>query len=395
MTSSKLDIHELDKRLGRLVDQTNSSNMSQEQKKRIERFILEARMGKNSKKRVGNARLCANLSSFLRLNEYFKKDFNKLTEQEVEKFQRDLDRDKIKRKNGNLYKSSTKDELIRGLKRYTKWSMSEEDYKKKVMWIKQYEEVAEVPAINKKDAEKLANAATNLRDKALIIFLFDSGCRIEEALNLKIKQIEKRTKENKDDFYIVDIKVSKTLPRKISVPIATPFLTKWLAEHPAITDKEAYLFPVKYDAVRMMLSRLSKESICVHVTPHILRHSSASFYCKKINNPYKFCYRYGWTIGSNMAKRYIDRNLLGEEAQEELDNLIQGDRTKELENQMEKLRKEMNDLRNLIKFRPSDKELVDKELIEELKEKVMNMSEKEYEKEIIKSLMALKSQADS
>ena len=72
-----------------------------------------------------------------------------------------------------------------------------------------------------------------------------------------------------------------------------------------------------------------------------MRHSSASLYCKKIDNPYKFCYRYGWKFGSHEANRYIDRNLLGEDEQEKLQNVIEQDRMQDLEQELNTRNKQM------------------------------------------------------
>ncbi len=43
-----------------------------------------------------------------------------------------------------------------------------------------------------------------------------------------------------------------------------------------------------------------------------------------------------------MAKKYIDREVMGEEAQEELENIIKSNRTAELEGEVEKLKKIVN-----------------------------------------------------
>jgi integrase len=336
----KLDIHNVQENFDYYMKRLDKSKMSVHQIKQIKRFVTEAQIGKNSTTRVGKHRLVANLASFFRLHEYFKKDFDKLTDKEVEKFYQDIEANRIKKKNGDPYKNGSKDELIRNLKRYLKWALDTNVYQKKAGWLKEYEDVPELPAITMKEAEKLAKGMKFLRDRALTMFLADSGCRIEEALNLKISQIEKKTKDDGDEFYIVDVKVSKTLPRRISVPIASAILTEWLAEHPAILDKEAYLFPVTYDGYRKTLRQTGKKILGRVITPHLLRHSSATHYCKVINNPYKFCYRYGWTMGSRMSRRYIDRTLLGEEAQEELDNLVKSNKVEELTKEFDKYKNE-------------------------------------------------------
>lgn len=345
----KLDIHNSQETFDYYYNRLDNSSMSLRQVNQIKKFVLEAQIGKNSKKKVGTHRLIANLQSFFKLHDYFKKDFDKLTEKDIIKFYQDLEADRIKKKNGMAYKSSSKDELIRNLKRYLKCVWKEDVYNKKAKWLKEYDELPEVPAISMSQVEDLANGMKFLRDKTLTLFLGDSGCRIEEALNLKISDIEKKEKGDGEEFYIVNVRISKTLPRKISVPIASKVLTEWLSEHPAITDKVAYLFPVSYDGYRKVLRETSKKVLQQVITPHQLRHSSASHYCKVINNPYKFCYRYGWHFNSKMARRYIDRSQLEEDAQEQLDNLIKNNKVGELEGNVELLKEQTDLLKKQIK----------------------------------------------
>jgi len=343
----KLDIHNSQKNFDYYYSRLDNCSMSRRQVNQIKKFVLEAQIGKNSKKKVGTHRLIANLQSFFKLHGYFKKDFDKITEKEIVKFYQDLEADRIKQKSGKPYKNSSKDELIRNLKRYLKCVWKEDVYNKKARWLKEYDEIPEIPALSMKDCEKLSEGMKFLRDQTITIFLADSGCRIEETLNLKISDISKKEKTDEkgnptgEEFYIVNIRISKTLPRKISIPIASKTLTLWLSEHPSILDKDAYLFPCTYDGYRKVLRDNSKRILQKVVTPHLLRHSSASHYCKIINNPYKFCYRYGWHFNSKMARRYIDRSQLEEDAQEQLDNLIKGNKVEELEKEMKKQREEL------------------------------------------------------
>ncbi len=335
----KLDIHNTASVLETTLRSFNADEkISKKQKEDILRFIELCKIGKLGKK-TGNHKLISYISNLRKLYHHFKKELDALTEAELEKFYNDLQTDKIKRNDGKPYKPSSKNEMIKPLKKYLRWKLNDEiKYKKLIGWMKEEKQIPEIPAISIEDLEKLSKAAENPRDQALIMFLGDSGCRIEEALNLKINQIEKKKKEKgKGYYYLVDVKISKTLPRRISVPLATKYVTNWLKVHPDRTNLEAYLFPITYDGARMMVKRLSKKVIGRQITPHILRHSSASYYCKKINNPFLFVYRYGWAINSNHARRYIDRNLLGEEEQEKLTNVIDNDKMQEMEERLKSL----------------------------------------------------------
>jgi len=97
---------------------------------------------------------------------------------------------------------------------------------------------------------------------------------------------------------------------------------RWLEEHPQrptirpggtieTQDVAAPLFPVTDNAVRLMVRRLGQEALGKRVYPHLLRHTSATYWSNKL--PYfKFCKRFGWTMTSNMPQRYIDREGVDE-----------------------------------------------------------------------------------
>lgn len=344
----RLDIHDSKTDFDYYYSRIDSSKMSEEQKTKIKRFIKEAQIGKNSKKNVGNRRLIANLQSFFRLYQYFKKDFDKLNEAELEKFYSDLKDDKIRKINGGVYKSSSKTELLKNLKRYLKWVWDDEEkYSSHARWMREEDKIPDIPAIKLEQINTVINSMSYLRDKVLTILAFDSGCRIEELLNLRIKDIVANEKKDGEKYYTINILEGKTkeAKRNISIPIATPLMTQWLSEHPAINDKEAFLFDITYDAYRKVLRMNGKKAINQVITPHQLRHSSATHYCNIINNDRMFCYRYGWAFGSKMARRYIDRSKLGDEAQEELDNIIKESKIEDMKRELEEVNKALKNER--------------------------------------------------
>lgn len=362
MDDKRVDIHDSSQIFTDYYARIDSESISEAQKANLKKFIHQLQIGKGSKK-VGTRRLISYLQTLFRLIPYFKKDFDKLTEKECEKFYVDLEHDRIRQKNGKPYKSASKDELIRGLKRYLKWSWKKEpeEYKQKAGWMKEAETVPEIAAISLEDVKRLINAKINSKSvnpqikgegieialsplyRTLIFFLFDSGCRIEEALNLRIQDIELKTKTDGDQYYIVNVDGTKTklAKRKITVPLSTDILTEWLKEHPSIVDKTALLFPVKYDAFRKMLRIYAKVILGFGITPHQLRHSSATYYSTKNKLSYaSFCFRFGWDLNSDIPKRYIDRHKM-DDAFEELDNVIQQDRVKDLKDELEDMKEQL------------------------------------------------------
>jgi len=137
------------------------------------------------------------------------------------------------------------------------------------------------------------------------MFLFDSGARVEELLNIKICDLS-----FKDNVYKVRIVHSKTKPRTIHLPICSKYISSYLKEFKYQPDE--YLFPISYLTLRQMINRAGKNILNKNLTPHILRHSSATYYAHHLKH-FQLCYRYGWTMSSNMPDRYLDREGMLEE----------------------------------------------------------------------------------
>lgn len=323
------------------------------EKKRFKQFFDDAAIGRTGKK-VKSHRLNAYATHLRYLCHYFKKDFKKITEKDIIRFYKDLENNKIKRHDGENYTDASKNEWIKALKKYMRWLLNDEiKFKRLISWVKEYKGYKEMEALSLEEVEKLAKGVRP-RDACLIMFLFDSGARIEECLNVKIRDIEKIHREEEEFtdknrnrkvsryYYKIHIRISKTLPRTISIPLCTDYIDEWLKLHSDKGNREAYLFPISYDAVRMMLRKSSERILHKHVHAHLLRHSSATYYARILNNPFKVDYRYGWEIGSGISRRYIDRNGL---AEEETVEAIEKDEIKRITKENNKLNDEIEKLR--------------------------------------------------
>ncbi|MDX9857590.1 MAG: hypothetical protein RBT76_07365 [candidate division Zixibacteria bacterium] len=138
------------------------------------------------------------------------------------------------------------------------------------------------------------------------------------------------------------IEYSKTKPRTISLPLSTKYLKTWLDEHPAKGKPEAQLFPLRYDNMRMIVHRVGRRVLGKQVAPHLLRHSSATYYANRLSNRFKLCYRYGWAMSSKQVDRYIDRAGIMEE---ETAQTIHEDERSKRSRESESLREEVVMLR--------------------------------------------------
>lgn len=163
----------------------------------------------------------------------------------------------------------------------------------------------------KEDIKEMIEVCRNSRDKAILMTLFDGGFRVGEFLNIQVGDLEEKPRG------ISVIVHGKTGSRQVLLPLAEPYLSKWLDDHPD-ADDDAYLWvnvgnrnfgePMKYDALRRKLKRLKdRAELSCKVNPHAFRKASATFYAHHLNEV-QMCDRYGWVYGSDMPGIYIKQS---------------------------------------------------------------------------------------
>jgi hypothetical protein len=103
----------------------------------------------------------------------------------------------------------------------------------------------------------------------------------------------------------INIRYSKTFARNIPLPLCNSYLNAWLSKYPQRNDPEAQLFPIRYKSLVRKIRMLAEKVLKKRVTPHTLRHSSATYWAPKMNR-YQLCAKYGWAFSSNMPDRYIE-----------------------------------------------------------------------------------------
>jgi len=339
------DIHNSSKGVKKYLEMIKGLDMSKKQKQDIKRFVKELRLGKIGKK-VGDRRIKSYLQFLVKLHRYFEKDLDKITEKQAEKFYQDLEEDKIRKQNGEPYAVSSKGEWIRTLKRFLGWKWGKETrkYKNRLSWMKKDKKKSEKNAINLDKAEKIVKKSNKIRNKALFMFLFDSGARIEEALNIRFSDL-KTNEKGKEKYYMVHIRgqKTKTSDRTIAIPLCSKYLNKWFKK--LKPNEDTFIFPLKYDNVRRIIRKMSKKVLKFSLKPHELRHSSATHYIQHggfgAKNIGGFYYRYGWKFGSKEALRYIKQYMYGGELGQNkvVKNIVSG-KIEKLEEEIDKLKKQ-------------------------------------------------------
>jgi integrase/recombinase XerD len=226
----------------------------------------------------------------------------------------------------------TKHDYKVSLKRYFQWLKKCErgTYPPEVSWIKtglsggggSMSRIKKLPEelLTPEEVEKIAQAATNPRDKAFVQVLYESGCRIGELLSLSIKHT------SVDEYGCILIVKGKTGMRRVRIISSAPSLTQWLENHPQRDNPEAPLWiglwtknmgqKLDYSAVRVQLKKLAlKAGIKKSIHPHLFRHSRASFLANVMTESQMKEF-FGWTQSSDMAATYV--HLSGRD----LDNVL-------------------------------------------------------------------------
>jgi integrase len=282
-------------------------------------FLKDAELGrtifKGQKKKIAEGRLVKMCGLLKKMDyEWFKKPFDKVNEQDMIEFITRLERGIITSNRRSPYTPETQSTIKKFIRKYYKYLMGEGiNYPKMVQFIDTSTKIPEIRAISKNDVDKLIEFASKLEHKLALAFLFDSGARIAEFYNVKLSDI---SKEN--NTYKVRIRVSKTRPRTVNVPLYTDLIDMYLEKHPERKNPDAFFFLMTFSTLRKMLQRLGKRVLDKPITPHQLRHSSATYYSKFVSR-YQLCYRYGWSASSKMPDRYIDMNgLIDDEVAEKV-----------------------------------------------------------------------------
>ncbi|MCG2782295.1 MAG: site-specific integrase [Candidatus Altiarchaeales archaeon] len=159
------------------------------------------------------------------------------------------------------------------------------------------------------DINSMSNVAMNLRDKALVEVLYDTGFRIEELLSLLIKDVEE---VNCGSALRLHLRLSKTKLRRPTIVRSVPSMLTWMDNHPGKDDKNSPLWALlngsdeslNYAAARRILINLGKRAnIDKPINPHNFRKSSASYFSHFLS-PAEMKERYGWKQSSKMLDVY-------------------------------------------------------------------------------------------
>ena len=160
------------------------------------------------------------------------------------------------------------------------------------------------------DVNTMVEACTRIRDRAIVLTLYESGARPQEFLGLKVGSVE-------FDEYgaVLHLPCGKTGMRRVRVMAAAPLLARYLEQHPFREDPDAPLFcalrrnlgaPLALEGLRKIIRRAAKTAgIKKRVYPYLFRHSRLTGLAEAgVSEPMLKEWA-GWTKGSPMPSVYI------------------------------------------------------------------------------------------
>ena len=201
------------------------------------------------------------------------------------------------------------------LKLFFKWYKgNDEIFPPEVSWIKTtFKRKHKLPEelLTEEEVFSIAKAADNPRDRALVLVLYETGCRIGEIMSLRLKNVQ-------FDQYGAVLRVTgKTGDRRVRIISSAPALSAWVQIHALADNPEAPLWPplstnrkyhmniMEYQRVHKLLQVLgAKAGVRKRIYPHLFRHSRATALAGKLTEAQMKEY-FGWVQASDMASVYV------------------------------------------------------------------------------------------
>jgi site-specific recombinase XerD/ribosomal protein L40E len=311
---AEIDIHNYDKRLKSILEKImNSKELDETNKLDIIKFEKQCQA-----EGISSGRIVKYMYTLRNLALLLKKPFREATKDDIINVVGKIE-------SRRDYTDWTKHDYKVTLKKFYRWlrGFEKPDYPEEVKWIKTTKKKGEIlpeEILTQEEIEKMAKVTDNLRDKAFILTLYESGCRVSELLTLKIKNVDF------DDYGAVLIVRGKNGMRRVRIIASEPELRNWLDNHPFKNNPEAFLWIVlgtrnkfevmSYAAVNHLLRRLAERAgIKKKVNPHAFRHARATHLANQLTEA-QLKQLFGWTQSSKQTATYV--HLSGRDIDEAL-----------------------------------------------------------------------------
>ncbi|MGH7133355.1 MAG: hypothetical protein ACREJO_15590 [Phycisphaerales bacterium] len=325
-STEKIDIHHMTEKLAyELRRIPDDPALLPDQRRTLLRFLSDARTGclpgKRAGRKLSDGRCLKIISTIRRFGMYVRVPFEDVTVPQMQEFILGLESGQVPKLialGGNVrYTPDTVLDFKKIIRRFYRWLLGDSvPFKDLTYWFDTREQPPELRVFDLDTANRLAQQIGVPQGQALVMGLFDGGFRAGEFFNIRLSDIRFAPDTDGTLTCFVRVRVSKTKPRTISLPIATEAIRFWIERHPAggplltdgtiqAKDPSATLCTWSYAYCRRLLREAGRDEIGERLYFHRFRHASATFYARHLTE-YQMCARYGWTMGSRAVRRYVE-----------------------------------------------------------------------------------------
>lgn len=235
---------------------------------------------------------------------------------QIEEFVTKLNKNEFKKLDGNDFSGSSKSDIKKFLKQFYKWLRGKgEFYPKEVSWLRTKIGKDDLPqekeVITQEEVMKLASHFNRPEYRMLTLLLFDSGFRKDEMFSVRKRDL---TWDDFDDegnkCWWIKCSSSKTEVRTIPIQLFTEDINNFVngAYFLSLKDNDL-IFNESYEYYLRSIKHAGYKVLNKKITPHSLRHSSATLYAKLYQGDMiQLANRYGWSYSSRELRTYIRRS---------------------------------------------------------------------------------------
>lgn len=286
----------------RALNSLKCNDCSERNKELLQRYVKFCKNRGNRKSTI-----TADLVMAIRMSGFFKMDMDSITEADFDRLTDHLEAGK---KDDFGYRKF--------IKKFLRWTTGDNLPK----WVKDMKvphkntPVQPSDLLTKEEIDRLLNACTHSRDKAMIATLLDSGMRIGALGTLRIKGVQLNSAGAVLYMSTTGKNQKTTAPKPFPITWSTGYLTAWLDVHPNKGNPDAPLWvsvyskfvgqPMSYNALVQQLRVIVKRSgIKKNIHFHLFRHQKITDMILKRFSDQQIKFQAGWTQDSSrMMKVY-------------------------------------------------------------------------------------------
>lgn len=343
-----------------LEDHSNNKieGLSDYNSKLILDFLRDMELGKNTSKHSPKGersylRLLSLKSRLIFISKQFnKKKLTALSKDDVHKLFSDMKNGVLKKADGKSYKSTG--DYVKDFKCFWNWLLKLNLVKENI-----HEDLArnrdEKPSwvyLNEEQFKTLINHS-NPEYKPLIVFFYDTGCRVSEGFSIKVSDFT-------DDYKQVTIR-SETSKNKYGRTIHLKLCSQLIKDYVEFNKlkKDDFLILKKQPAFNKYLKSISNKLFGDGVSSPVckgkysefsiydIRHCSSAYWLARYSNHSNLMYRMGWS--SEKFVRYYSEFLGQSDKITDEDMILGADKNKVVlqEQEINKLKEEISELRTI------------------------------------------------